>query len=234
MKPHLAAAASLLLVGQVPLFQVTRDFVLTDTEAVGLMPAQFIAGQTVVKGEWSPSGRFVLMTRKTPPRLDGNTPPNLRQGDYYLYDRSGERGTVLRKFDSEDAAQLGFAPNRDVILATESSVVPSGPEHAEPGSEGKLIRFDPQTGTQRVLFDSGFHSGAVSIEVRYDDRGVGLLVVEYLARDADQRPTAVASGAPGVIERTQELFVLDSTYGQIKKIDLKGGFEALRASGLAK
>jgi len=127
---------------------------LADGSAIGMAPPVCVASPMVSKFEWSESGRWILAESTVIEPFNPIKPTNARYR-VALIDSATKKSTVLIEKPLEKrAADVSFVAG-DLLLITEMSTVPSGPDRAEPGVRQVSTLRDPASSKTWSVFDSG-------------------------------------------------------------------------------
>jgi hypothetical protein len=129
-----------------------RDrFVLTKTEAVGLMPADLVAGPDVKQLYWSPHGRYILVEQLF--ERAGASPGAGNELRLSGYDRRTRISDVVWRYAAERASvgEVAWLVGTDIALVTVSEQQPPTAGTMEPLEQSRLLRIIAPSASARPV-----------------------------------------------------------------------------------
>ncbi len=162
--------ASLILVawGQVPFFDLAKDFVVTDDGAYGMRPPDVVSGQTTLRGTWSFDGKqLVLVQAEFEPTKNPNQIPKVRSKTISVRDMESGRASTIVSLNRGESVDIKLAPNAPLAFLFIDTPYPSGPSRSEPAKQAKILRVDLRTGKLTVWYESGFRNPAINSQCQF-------------------------------------------------------------------
>ncbi len=140
-----------------------ESFLLTDKEAIGVLPPEVAAAGGVEWAKWSSDGRFVLMRRTairfTPDVLKGlltytlKTPPG--EVAITVWDNVAHKAQDVwkRPMGKGNVERLEWLPGSSVALAIVDTTEPAKTPNDPPETRRGILRINAETGITRVVLD---------------------------------------------------------------------------------
>lgn len=169
----------LILAGQLPKSLGGMFVQLANGSGLGMAPPVCVASPTVSKFEWSESGRWILAESMILEPFNPITPTNAKYR-VVLIDPVTKKSTVLMERPLEKrAGDVSFVPG-DLLLVSEVTAVPSGPDRAQPGMRHVSTLRDPASTRSWTVYDSGVLSPEKMVfpYVLVSKKGYAVIVVQ--------------------------------------------------------
>lgn len=153
-------------IGSGQMSSLMENLILTDREAIAMLPPEVVSGPTVSRALWSPDGRYLLVVRAdlqltpqllrraliAPPSAWDQMPPS-GQTRVILWDTRARRADEVWKMPMfhHHLEDIQWLPGTDQALALIRQIPQPTPENLSPKTSYSLLRINGATGRSQLV-----------------------------------------------------------------------------------